>query len=89
MTVPLDEQTAREWLAAAVEEARTGRAEGGIPIGAARASTATPAFIRRRHATAPRSLTYAEGERPAPPSQEEMPRRSRVGSPVRPATTRP
>jgi creatinine deaminase len=35
MTVPLDEQTAREWLAAAVEEARTGRAEGGIPIGAA------------------------------------------------------
>jgi cytosine/creatinine deaminase len=35
MTVPLDEQTAREWLAVAVEEARAGRAEGGIPIGAA------------------------------------------------------
>ena len=35
MTVPLDEQTAREWLAAAVEKARTGRAKGGIPIGAA------------------------------------------------------
>ncbi len=35
MTVPLDDQTARTWLAVAVEEARTGRAEGGIPIGAA------------------------------------------------------
>jgi cytosine/creatinine deaminase len=35
MTVPLDEQTARAWLAVAVEEARAGRAEGGIPIGAA------------------------------------------------------
>ncbi len=35
MTVPVDEQTAREWLAVAVEEARAGRAEGGIPIGAA------------------------------------------------------
>ncbi|MEU8650822.1 nucleoside deaminase [Streptomyces sp. NPDC048737] len=32
---PLDEATARTWLAGAVEEARTGLAEGGIPIGAA------------------------------------------------------
>jgi cytosine deaminase len=32
---PLDEATARAWLAVAVEEARAGRAEGGIPIGAA------------------------------------------------------
>lgn len=35
MTVPLDETTARDWLAIAVEEARAGLAEGGIPIGAA------------------------------------------------------
>ena len=35
MTVPLDEATARSWLAIAVEEARAGLAEGGIPIGAA------------------------------------------------------
>jgi cytosine deaminase len=35
MTVPLDEATARSWLAVAVEEARAGRAEGGIPIGGA------------------------------------------------------
>jgi cytosine deaminase len=35
MTVPLDEQNAREWLAVAVEEARAGLAEGGIPIGGA------------------------------------------------------
>ena len=35
MTLPLDEQTAREWLAVAVEEARAGMAEGGIPIGGA------------------------------------------------------
>ncbi|RFU23475.1 nucleoside deaminase [Geodermatophilus marinus] len=34
MTVPLDEETARSWLALAVEEARAGRDEGGIPIGA-------------------------------------------------------
>ena len=33
--VPLDEQTARGWLAVALEEARAGRADGGIPIGAA------------------------------------------------------
>jgi cytosine deaminase len=33
--VPLDEATARTWLAVAVEEARSGLAEGGIPIGAA------------------------------------------------------
>ncbi len=32
---PLDEATARSWLAVAVEEARAGLAEGGIPIGAA------------------------------------------------------
>ncbi|MEU5041284.1 nucleoside deaminase [Streptomyces griseorubiginosus] len=32
---PLDQATARSWLATAVEEARTGLAEGGIPIGAA------------------------------------------------------
>ncbi|WSB48441.1 nucleoside deaminase [Streptomyces cellulosae] len=32
---PLDEATARTWLAAALEEARAGLAEGGIPIGAA------------------------------------------------------
>ncbi len=31
----LDEGTARSWLAVAVEEARAGLAEGGIPIGAA------------------------------------------------------
>jgi cytosine/creatinine deaminase len=31
----LDEATARSWLATAVEEARAGLAEGGIPIGAA------------------------------------------------------
>jgi cytosine/creatinine deaminase len=35
MTVPLDEATARRWLAVAVEEARAGLAEGGIPIGGA------------------------------------------------------
>ncbi|MGY1724761.1 nucleoside deaminase [Blastococcus sp. SYSU DS0533] len=35
MTVPLDEQTARQWLAVAIEEARAGLAEGGIPIGGA------------------------------------------------------
>jgi cytosine deaminase len=35
MTVPLDEPTARSWLAIALEEARAGLAEGGIPIGAA------------------------------------------------------
>ena len=33
--IPLDEQTARRWLAVALEEARAGLAEGGIPIGAA------------------------------------------------------
>ncbi|MGV9556367.1 nucleoside deaminase [Streptomyces sp. NPDC003401] len=33
--VPLDGATARAWLATAVEEARTGLAEGGIPVGAA------------------------------------------------------
>ena len=32
---PLDEATARSWLAVALEEARAGLAEGGIPIGAA------------------------------------------------------
>jgi cytosine/creatinine deaminase len=32
---PLDPGTARAWLAVAVEEARAGLAEGGIPIGAA------------------------------------------------------
>jgi cytosine/creatinine deaminase len=32
---PLDPGTARSWLAIALEEARTGVAEGGIPIGAA------------------------------------------------------
>ena len=32
---PFDEATARSWLAVAVEEARAGLAEGGIPIGAA------------------------------------------------------
>ncbi|MGW1778940.1 nucleoside deaminase [Streptomyces sp. NPDC002143] len=32
---PMDQVTARAWLAVAVEEARTGLAEGGIPIGAA------------------------------------------------------
>ncbi|WP_020135981.1 nucleoside deaminase [Streptomyces sp. 351MFTsu5.1] len=32
---PLDQATARRWLATAVAEARTGLAEGGIPIGAA------------------------------------------------------
>ena len=32
---PLDQATARDWLATAVAEARTGLAEGGIPIGAA------------------------------------------------------
>jgi cytosine deaminase len=32
---PIDERGARQWLAVAVEEARAGLAEGGIPIGAA------------------------------------------------------
>ena len=32
---PVDRATARTWLAVAVEEARAGLAEGGIPIGAA------------------------------------------------------
>ncbi|WP_405617596.1 nucleoside deaminase [Streptomyces sp. NBC_00076] len=32
---PMDQATARIWLATAVEEARAGLAEGGIPIGAA------------------------------------------------------
>lgn len=31
----MDDQLARQWLATAVEEARAGLAEGGIPIGAA------------------------------------------------------
>ncbi|MEU9193037.1 nucleoside deaminase [Streptomyces hundungensis] len=31
----MEHRLARQWLAAAVEEARAGRAEGGIPIGAA------------------------------------------------------
>ncbi|WP_189960730.1 nucleoside deaminase [Streptomyces violascens] len=31
----MERQLARQWLATAVEEARTGLAEGGIPIGAA------------------------------------------------------
>ena len=31
----LDDATARSWLAVAVEEARAGLAEGGIPVGAA------------------------------------------------------
>jgi cytosine/creatinine deaminase len=35
VTLPLEETTARSWLAVAVEEARAGLAEGGIPIGAA------------------------------------------------------
>jgi cytosine/creatinine deaminase len=35
MTRSLDEATARSWLAVAVAEARSGLAEGGIPIGAA------------------------------------------------------
>ena len=33
--MPLDESTARSWLAVAIEEARAGLAEGGIPIGGA------------------------------------------------------
>jgi cytosine deaminase len=33
--VPLDPELAREWLQVAIEEAEIGRAEGGIPIGAA------------------------------------------------------
>ncbi|MGW8791008.1 nucleoside deaminase [Streptomyces althioticus] len=32
---PLDEATARTWLATALEEARAGMAEGGVPVGAA------------------------------------------------------
>ena len=32
---PIDRATARAWLTTAVEEARAGLAEGGIPIGAA------------------------------------------------------
>jgi cytosine/creatinine deaminase len=35
VTAALDDATARSWLAIAVEEARAGLAEGGIPIGAA------------------------------------------------------
>ena len=35
MPVPLDEATARSWLAVALEEARAGLAEGGVPVGAA------------------------------------------------------
>ncbi|MCV2491845.1 nucleoside deaminase [Geodermatophilus sp. YIM 151500] len=35
MPVPLDDATARSWLAVAVEEARAGLAEGGVPVGAA------------------------------------------------------
>lgn len=31
----MEQQLARQWLATAVEEARAGLAEGGIPIGAA------------------------------------------------------
>ena len=34
-STPLDPGTVRSWLAIALEEARTGLAEGGIPIGAA------------------------------------------------------
>ncbi|MEZ0160067.1 nucleoside deaminase [Streptomyces griseorubens] len=32
---PLDEATARTWLATALDEARAGMAEGGVPVGAA------------------------------------------------------
>ncbi|MGQ5579802.1 tRNA-specific adenosine deaminase [Streptomyces sp. ZS0098] len=32
---PLDEATARAWLATALEEARAGLVEGGVPVGAA------------------------------------------------------
>ncbi|MEU2568511.1 nucleoside deaminase [Streptomyces althioticus] len=32
---PLDEATARAWLATALDEARAGMAEGGVPVGAA------------------------------------------------------
>ena len=35
MSTSLDGQQARAWLAVALEEARTGLAEGGVPIGAA------------------------------------------------------
>jgi creatinine deaminase len=35
MTAPLDRDAARSWLAIALEEARRGLDEGGIPIGAA------------------------------------------------------
>jgi cytosine deaminase len=38
--IELDEATAREWLATAVQEARAGLAEGGIPIGGALYSAA-------------------------------------------------
>jgi hypothetical protein len=85
MTVPLDEQTAREWLAAAVEEARTGRAEGGIPIGAALIAThgavrgsVNESRPRRRMSsrTSPSTTSRAVGT--APPS-----------SPVDQSTNRP
>jgi len=33
--IPLDESTGRAWLQVAVDEARLGRADGGVPIGAA------------------------------------------------------
>lgn len=34
-TPPLDDATARDWLAVALQEARSGLAEGGVPVGAA------------------------------------------------------
>ena len=57
MTVPLDESTARSWLAVAVEEARAGLAEGGIPIGAA-------LFGAGRRAARPRPQPARAGRRP-------------------------
>ena len=45
MTAPFDEDTARAWLAVAVEEARAGLAEGGIPIGAAGAVLAAALWL--------------------------------------------
>ncbi|MCX3061284.1 nucleoside deaminase [Streptomyces beihaiensis] len=46
--IPLDHELARAWLATAVEEARAGLAEGGIPIGAALYS-ADGAVLGRGH----------------------------------------
>jgi cytosine deaminase len=59
--VTLDEGTARSWLAVAVEEARTGLAEGGIPIGAALIGADGSVLGRGHNRRVRRAGTAADG----------------------------